>query len=182
MRRQILAALLAAMMPVVSLARAETYPSRPITVICPLPSGGPLRSWSLFAASLGQPSVIENIAGANGSMGSGRVARAAPDGYTLRLASAPEIPTADEAGLSKYYFSLWFALWAPKGTARTIVERVNNRVVSALAEPATQRKLADLGLDLPPREEQSPEALRALQETEIKRWWPVLKAANINVE
>jgi tripartite-type tricarboxylate transporter receptor subunit TctC len=70
------------------LACAQAYPSRPITLIVPFPAGGPVDTLARFLAertraALGQPLVIENISGAGGSIGVGRVARAAPDGYTL---------------------------------------------------------------------------------------------------
>jgi tripartite-type tricarboxylate transporter receptor subunit TctC len=71
-----------------SLACAQAYPSRPVTLVVPFPAGGPVDTLARFLAErmrapLGQPLVIENISGAGGSIGVGRVARAAPDGYTL---------------------------------------------------------------------------------------------------
>ena len=79
----------AAALPAVSgIARAQTYPTRPITLIVPFPPGGGADAIARIVvermrASLGQPIVIEIVAGANGSIGTGRVARATPDGYTL---------------------------------------------------------------------------------------------------
>jgi tripartite-type tricarboxylate transporter receptor subunit TctC len=99
-----------------------------------------------------------------------------------RLAAAPDIPTADEAGLPGFYFSLWHGLWMPKGTPPDIIAKVNKAVVHGLADPALRRKLADLGLDIPPPDEQTPEALGRLQKAEIAKWWPILKAANLKVE
>ena len=69
-------------------AQAQDYPSRPITIVVPFPAGGPVDTLARFIAErmrvpLGQPIVIENVSGADGSIGVGRVARAAPDGYTL---------------------------------------------------------------------------------------------------
>jgi tripartite-type tricarboxylate transporter receptor subunit TctC len=91
-RRQFLhVAASAAALPVVSqIARAQTYPSRPITMIVPYPAGGPTDTIARLLgermrASLGQPVVIENVAGAGGNIGVGRVARAAGDGYTLGI-------------------------------------------------------------------------------------------------
>jgi tripartite-type tricarboxylate transporter receptor subunit TctC len=52
-----------------------------------------------------------------------------------RLAAAPDIPTVDEAGLPDFYFSNWYALWAPRGTPKTIIDKLNAAVVGALAEP-----------------------------------------------
>ena len=99
-----------------------------------------------------------------------------------RLASAPEIPTLDEAGLPGFYASIWFGLWVPKDTPRSVVARLNSAVVDALADPTVRARLADLGSDLPPREQQTPEALGAFQKAEIEKWWPIIKAANIKGE
>jgi len=96
-----------------------------------------------------------------------------------RLAAAPDIPTVDEAGLPGFYFSRWHALWVPKGTPKDIVRKLNDAVVDALVEPAVRTRLADLGQELFPREQQTPEALGAYQKAEIEKWWPIIKAANI---
>jgi tripartite-type tricarboxylate transporter receptor subunit TctC len=99
-----------------------------------------------------------------------------------RLAVAPDIPTVDEAGLSGFYISIWNALWVPKGTPKEAIAKLNAAVVDALADPAVRRRLADVGLDIPPREQQTPEALAAHQKAEIDKWWPIIKAANIKAE
>jgi len=99
-----------------------------------------------------------------------------------RLAAAPDIPTADEAGLPEFYFSSWTALWVPKGTPKEAIARLNAAVADALAEPAVRRRLADLGQDIPPRDQQTPAALGALQKAEIVKWWPIIKAAGIKAE
>jgi tripartite-type tricarboxylate transporter receptor subunit TctC len=99
-----------------------------------------------------------------------------------RLASAPEIPTVDEAGLPGLYLSIWYGIWAPKGTAPEIIARLNGAVVASLADPDTRKRLADLGQEIPPREEQTPQALRAFQKAEIEKWWPIVKAAGIRPE
>jgi tripartite-type tricarboxylate transporter receptor subunit TctC len=96
-----------------------------------------------------------------------------------RLAQAPEIPTADEAGLPGFHVSNWFGLWAPKGTAKDIIARLNAAVVSSLADPAARATLAGLGYDIVEREQQTPEALSAYQRAEIEKWWPLIKAAHI---
>jgi len=99
-----------------------------------------------------------------------------------RLAAAPDIPTVDEAGLPGFYLAPWHGIWAPKGTARIIVEKLNAAVVDALADPGARQRLIDLGSNPPPREQQTPEALRAFHKAEIEKWWPIIKAASIRVE
>src|ERR1700738_946914 len=319
-----LAAGVAALPAVSRFARAQDYPSRPITMIVPFAPGGLADvTGGIMAegmrASLGQSIIIENVGGANGSIGTGRVARAAPDGYTLtignwnnfvangalyslqfdlrndfkpiallsetplllaakknmpaqdlkefiawlkanpnkdseghsamgsvghvagyffqkvtgarfgfvpyrgggpavqdlvagiidfimnaatdsmeegragrvkafavtanrRLSGLPEIPTVDEAGLPRFYFSQWFGLWAPKQTPDNIIRRLNDAVVDALADPEVHSRVADLGQEIYPRERQTPEALAALHRAEIDKWWPIIKEANIKGE
>jgi tripartite-type tricarboxylate transporter receptor subunit TctC len=99
-----------------------------------------------------------------------------------RLTQAPDIPTVDEAGLPGFYGSQWFALWAPKGTPRPVIDKLNAAVETALADPIVRNRLTDLGLEIFPREQQTPEALAAFQKAEIEKWWPIIKAANIKVE
>src|SRR5712691_7205718 len=286
-------------------AAAQSYPSRPITIIVPFPAGGATDTLARVLAeplrgSLGQSVVIENVAGAAGSIGVGRAVRAPADGYTLsigtltthvligalyalqfdltkdlepiaqlgaepllisarksmpasdlqeligwlkanpdkasagiagvgatghvtglsfqketgtrfqfvpyrgngpalqdllagqikayavtagtRLHAAPDIPTVDQAGLAGFYASLWYGLWVPKGTPKEIVATLNAAVVDALAAAPVRARLAELGLALPPREQQTPEALRAFQRAEVEKWWPIIKAANIRGE
>jgi tripartite-type tricarboxylate transporter receptor subunit TctC len=305
-------------------AQAQAYPSHAITLVVPTAAGGAMDSVTRIIAErmrmpLGQAVVVENISGANGNIGVGRVARAAPDGYTLivgnwnsqvangalytlqydvlkdfepisliasfpqliiarpsmpaddlagliawlkgnpgkaslgipgvgsiahvsgvffqnttgvhfqfipyrgtppamedlvagridmmfdapapslpqvsagrikayavmagtRLAAAPEIPTVDEAGLPGFYFSLWFGLWAPKGTPKDVIARLNDAVVSTIAEPSIRQKIAERSMEIPPRAQQTPEALGAFHRAEIEKWWPIIKAAGIKGE
>jgi tripartite-type tricarboxylate transporter receptor subunit TctC len=305
-------------------ARAQTYPSRPITMIVPFATGGPTDTISRLIAEgmrplLGQPVIIENVSGASGMIGVGRVARASSDGYTLsygawsthvvnpaayalpydvlkdfepvsliastpwlvvakkdmpandleslivwlrantdkalagtagvgtpphvggvlfqaatrtrfqfvpyrsggfvmqdllagqidmafldpvtslpqmragkikvyavmaknRLPAASEIPTVDEAGLPGIYLTPWHAIWAPKGTPNDIISKLNAAVVEALANPVVRQSITDQGMEIPPREQQTPEALRTFHEAEIEKWWPIIKAANIKGE
>ena len=99
-----------------------------------------------------------------------------------RLSAAPEIPTVDEAGLPGFYISNWRALWAPKSTPRDVILKLNAAVVSALANPATRKRLSDLGQEHFPREQLTPEALASFQKGEIEKWWPIIKAAGIKAQ
>jgi tripartite-type tricarboxylate transporter receptor subunit TctC len=324
MGRVMIAAALAASLGAAGVASAQVYPSRSVTLVVSYPAGGPTDAIGRIMAeglraSLRQTLIIENVAGAAGSIGTGRVARAAPDGYTLifgnwashvvngavyslqydvlndfepvsliatqpmvivarktlpatdlkelvawlkanpdkasaggagagsanhvatvffqkqtgtrfqsvpyrggaiamqdllagqidlifdlaasavplaragsikalavmagsRLAAAPDIPTVDEAGLPGLHVSLWNALWAPKETPKDIVAKLNAAVVESLADPTMRKRLTDLGQDIPPRDQQTPEALNAYHKAEIEKWWPIIKAANIKVE
>ncbi len=321
MRKLGLAAALAILAGIAG-AAAQTYPSRPITLIVPFPAGGSTDAVGRILVermrtSLGQPIVIENVGGAGGSIGVGRVARAAPDGYTLdigqwdthvangatypltydlmkdfepvalissnpflvlarktmpaddlkgliawlkanpdkatqaiptagshvagillqkqtdtrfafvpyrgggpamqdlvagqidmmiiqaavalpqvrggaikayavtarsRFAAAPGVPTVDEAGLPGLHISGWFALFAPKGTPKPVIDKLNAAVVDALGNANVRARLADLGQEIPPREQQTPEALAAFHRAEVEKWWPIIKAANIKGE
>jgi tripartite-type tricarboxylate transporter receptor subunit TctC len=322
--KQLLAIAVAMVAAGAASAAAQTYPSKPVTIVVPFSAGGPLdtRARSLaehMRSSLGQPIIIENVTGAAGSLGVGRVARSAPDGYTLgigiwsthvvngaiytlqydvlndfepvalltnnsqlivgkktlpvndlkdlvawlkanpdqalagtagvgspqhifgilfqnatgtryrfvhyrggapamqdlvagqidlivadlttslpqvragnikpfaftgrsRSAAAPEVPTTDEAGLPGFYTSVWSAIWAPKGTPKDVIGKLNAAVVEALADPATRNRLVALGDQVVPRDEQAPERLRAFHKAEIEKWWPIIKAAEIKVQ
>jgi tripartite-type tricarboxylate transporter receptor subunit TctC len=316
-----LVALVLAIFAGIAGSQAQTYPSRPITLVVPFPPGGSTDAAARIMAErmrvpLGQPVVIENIGGAGGSIAVGRVARAAPDGYTFdigqwdthvgsiifkldydlekdfepiglistnpqlmvaknslpaqnlaelvtwmkanpgkinfvnqnaaanvsgvlfenltgqkvqfipyrgagpamtdlmsgmvdllvvqgavalpqvragtikalanlsekRSASMPEIPTADETGVPGLYMSGWFGFFAPKGTPKDIIARLNAATVEALADPGLQKRFAELGLDVASREQQTPQGLAALQKAEIVKWWPIIKAAGIGVQ
>jgi tripartite-type tricarboxylate transporter receptor subunit TctC len=302
-------------------AAADTFPSRPITIIVPFPPGGNVDVTARvladrMRASLGQPVIVENVAGANGSIGIGRVARAKPDGYTIdlgflgghvynsvlyslqydalrdfqpiaplvstpyvifarktlpandlneliawlkanpdkataatvtvgvtiitalfqketgthltvvpyrgtaqamqdlvggqidmsfdlpvqlslahagsvkafavtstaRLAAAPDIPTAAEMGLPALSASTWFGFFAPKGTPPDVVGRLNAATVEALADPDVRSRFAVLGLEIFPRDQQTPEALDALVKADAQKWWPIIKESGIRVE
>jgi tripartite-type tricarboxylate transporter receptor subunit TctC len=318
----LLAVLFVLSLATIAPASAQNYPSRPVTVVVPFAAGGALDVMTRIMAermrqSLGQAVIVENIVGAGGNIGVGRVARAAPDGHTLvmghwgthvvnaamyelpydvqnsfepvaltstirqliaarktmpasdlrslvdwlhahpdkaslgiasgsthvngihfqkvtgtrfqfvpyrglapavqdlmaghidimitsaadllpqartgtikvyavaarsRLAIAPEIPTVDEAGVPGFYTQMWNALWVPARTPKDIIGKLNAAVVAALADPAVRKRIADLGQEIVPREEQSPDALRAFHKDEIEKWWPIIRAAGIKAE
>jgi len=321
MIRTLLAAIAMAMFAGIAIAPAQTYPSRPITMIVPFPAGGATDTLGRFLAErmrpmLGQTVIIENVAGAAGTIGVGRAVRAPADGYTIqigtsttnlltgglyplsfdllndlepiiqiasepmlivgrkalppnnlkeliawlkanpdkasvgipgvggtghltglafqketgtkfqfvpyrgnapalqdlvagqidlqiepasnyyaqvkagaikpyaitakaRIAAAREIPTTEEAGLPGFHAVLWYGLWVPKNTPKDIVAKLNAVMMEALADPMSRQRFVDLGLELPPREQQTPDALRAFQKAEADKWWPIIKAANI---
>lgn len=99
-----------------------------------------------------------------------------------RLAAAPQIPTVDEAGLPDFYMAVWHGMWAPKATPRPVIDRLNAAVRESLADPEVRKRLADLGQEIPPPEQQTPEALRAHHKAEIDKWWPVIRKAGITVQ
>ena len=325
-RRLIVGAFLSAMLAILGSkdAPAQTFPSRPVTIVVPFAAGGPIDTLARVMAErmrapLGQPVVIENVSGAAGSIGVGRVARAPPDGYTLvagfwgthvvngatqalaydvlndfepvlmtssnvnlivgrrtlpaddlkgliawlkansdkasqgsggpgslthlagiffqqqtgtrfaivpyrgagaaitdlvaghldimfdltpnslphmragaikgyavmaktRLRTAPDIPTVDEAGLPGLYMATWEAVWAPKGTPKSIIARLNAAIVDALAAPAVESRIAAHGEEIFPHDQLTPASLAALHKSELAKWWPLIKAANITAE
>ena len=96
-----------------------------------------------------------------------------------KLAQAPEIPTADEAGLPGFHVSNWNGFWAPKGTPKDVIARLNAAVIKVMADPAMTQQLLKLTYEIPAASEQTPEALAKLQKAEIEKWWPIIKAAKI---
>jgi len=99
-----------------------------------------------------------------------------------RLAAAPDVPSVDEAGLPGFYISIWQSLWAPKGTPREIIVRLNAAVVDSLRSPAVIKRFADITQEIPAADRMTPEALASLQRDEIAKWWPMIKAAGIKPE
>lgn len=99
-----------------------------------------------------------------------------------RVASASDIPTADEAGLKGFHMTLWSGMWVPKGTPKAVIARINAAVVETLADPAVRKRMEQLGLEIPPRAQQTPEALGKFHKAEIEKWWPIIKAANISAK
>ena len=99
-----------------------------------------------------------------------------------RVDSAPDIPTTDEAGLPGFHMTLWSGLWVPKGTPPEIVAKLNAAAVEALNDPAVIKQLENLGLQMPPKDQLSPQALGDWQKAEIAKWWPMIRAANVKVD
>jgi tripartite-type tricarboxylate transporter receptor subunit TctC len=99
-----------------------------------------------------------------------------------RLAQLPDVPTVDEAGAPNAYYSSWTSLWAPKGTPQDIIAKLNAAVVKASADPALRARYSELAVDVPDADQQTPEALKALQKAEIAKWWPIVKAAKIRFD
>ena len=99
-----------------------------------------------------------------------------------RVESASDIPTTDEAGLPGFHMTLWSGLWVPKNTPKDIVAKLNAAAVEAMNDPAVRKKFENLGLQMPPKDKLTPEALGAWQKAEIAKWWPMIKAANVKVE
>jgi tripartite-type tricarboxylate transporter receptor subunit TctC len=99
-----------------------------------------------------------------------------------RLAALPDLPTVDEAGLPGLYASVWYGLWAPKGTPKEVIATLQAAVVDALADATVRQRLETLGMEIFPREQQSPQALGTLHKADIDKWWPIIKAANLKVQ
>jgi tripartite-type tricarboxylate transporter receptor subunit TctC len=99
-----------------------------------------------------------------------------------RLMAAPDIPTIDEAGLPGLYQTNWYALFAPKGTPKNVISRLNTAIVDSLADPAVRQRFDNIEQKIPALDQQTPEALGALQKVDIEKWWPVVKAAGIKAE
>jgi tripartite-type tricarboxylate transporter receptor subunit TctC len=100
----------------------------------------------------------------------------------IRLAAAPDIPSVDEAGAPGVYISAWSGLWVPKATPGSVIATLTKAAMDALASEDVRRRLEDLGQVIPPPDQQTAEALGAYHKAEIEKWWPIIKAANINIE
>jgi tripartite-type tricarboxylate transporter receptor subunit TctC len=101
---------------------------------------------------------------------------------TKRAESASDIPTTDEAGLNGFVMTLWSGFWVPKDTPKEIVAKLNAAAVDALNDPAVRKQLENLGLQMPPKDKLSPQALGDWQKAEIAKWWPMIRAANVKVD
>ncbi len=99
-----------------------------------------------------------------------------------RSASMPDIPTSDESGVPGLYMAGWFGFWAPKDTPKDIIAKLNSAMVEALNDPNVKARFTELGLDVAPKAQQTPEGLAAFQQAEIEKWWPIIKAAGIGAQ
>ncbi|MGB9366879.1 MAG: tripartite tricarboxylate transporter substrate-binding protein [Xanthobacteraceae bacterium] len=130
----------------------------------------------------GQLDIIIDQASAALSVVKGGNVRAYAVTAKQRLASAPEIPTVDEAGLPGFHVSIWQGVWAPKGTPKEIIAKLNAAIAGALADPAVQKRLAEVGQELPSAEQMTPAGFGAFHKAEMDKWTPIIKAANIKPE
>jgi tripartite-type tricarboxylate transporter receptor subunit TctC len=99
-----------------------------------------------------------------------------------RSAAMPDIPTSDETGVPGLYMSGWFGFFAPKGTPKDVIAKLNDAMMQALADPAIKARFTELGLDVATRQQQTPEGLAAFHKVEIEKWWPIIKSTGIKPE
>jgi tripartite-type tricarboxylate transporter receptor subunit TctC len=96
-----------------------------------------------------------------------------------RTATAPDIPTVDEAGAPGVHMEPWQAMFAPKGTPKDVIAKLNGAVVSALSDAAIRKRFAEQSYVLSTREQLTPAYLAKFQKAEIAKWTPIIKAAGI---
>ena len=96
-----------------------------------------------------------------------------------RLASLPDVPTLDEQGLKGFEVKVWHGMYAPKGTPREVIDKLNAALKTAMADPMVTRRLAELSSDIPSADKMTPEGLRSHLQAEIAKWGPVIKKAGI---
>ena len=144
----------------------------------------PYRSAGLSQQDLvaGQVEMIIDTPSTSGANVKGGLIKAYAIAGKDRSPVLPDVPTVDEAGLPGLYFYFWHAIWAPKGTPKDIIAKLNGAVVKAIADPATHKRLADIGQEFFPASMSSPEALAKFQKEEIEKWQPVIRAAGIRAQ
>jgi tripartite-type tricarboxylate transporter receptor subunit TctC len=324
MKTLLLSAVFAASLPGFGGALAQDFPSRAVTIVAPFPAGGPADAIARVVAEpmrafFNQTVVVENVAGAGGNIGTGRVARAAPDGYSLiigqwsthvvnqityslpynvltdfepvglltitpqviivrkdfpakdanelvawlkanpdkanaasvgaaggaqvsamyfqkatgttfrfvpyrgghpamvdlvagrvdlmfdqganalaqiraggikayavmaksRWHALPDVPSVEELGMPGLHVAYWHAIWAPKGTPKPVVARLNAAIQHALANANAKKRLDQLGHDVMPKAQQTPEALAAYHKAETDRWWPIVRQMGLKAK
>jgi tripartite-type tricarboxylate transporter receptor subunit TctC len=99
-----------------------------------------------------------------------------------RWNSAADVPTIDEAGGGNSHMTFWHGLWVPKGTPPDVIAKLDAAAVEALADANTRARLAQIGQEIVPREQQTPQALAAHQKAEIVKWWPIIRASGVKAE
>jgi tripartite-type tricarboxylate transporter receptor subunit TctC len=99
-----------------------------------------------------------------------------------RWFAAPDVPTTDEAGVPGVHVGTWHGLWLPKGTPEDVVAKVNAAAQAAMDDPAVRKRIADLGMNLPPAEIKTPAAFAAFHKSEVEKWYPIVKAAGVKAE
>ena len=140
----------------------------------------------------GAPAVQDLIAGQvdimfdQGANALGPVRNGAIKAYAVltkdRWSALPDVPSIDEAGVPSLHVSYWHGLWAPKGTPKDIVAKLNGAVVNALADATVRQRFADIGQAVWPREQQTPEALAAYHKAETEKWWPIIRTSGLKAE
>jgi tripartite-type tricarboxylate transporter receptor subunit TctC len=98
---------------------------------------------------------------------------------TTRVATLPDLPTLDEAGLEGFEVTAWHGLYAPKGTPQAVVDKLAGALQAALKDPKVVQRFADLGTEPVAQERATPTALDQHLQAEIARWKPVIQAAGV---
>ena len=99
-----------------------------------------------------------------------------------RYAGLPNVPTMEEIGITGMDISFWHGLWAPKGTPKDVIAKLNDAAVKALADPVVQKRVAALGMSIPDTAELTPQALHDFHQAELDKWWPIIKSYGIKVQ
>jgi tripartite-type tricarboxylate transporter receptor subunit TctC len=94
-----------------------------------------------------------------------------------RWSPLPDVPTMAETVSADIVLPFWHGLWAPKGTPKDVIAKINAAARTAFSDPVVQKRVSDLGMIIPSAAESTPEALGAYHKTEVEKWWPVIKAA-----
>ena len=99
-----------------------------------------------------------------------------------RYAGLPNVPTMEEVGVTGMDISFWHGLWAPKGTPKDVVDKLNDAAVKALSDPAVQKRAASLGMTIPAKADLTPKALHDFHKAEVDKWWPIIKTYGIKIQ
>ena len=99
-----------------------------------------------------------------------------------RYAGLPEVPTMEEMGITGMDISFWHGLWAPKGTPKDVVAKLNDAAQKALADPVVQKRVAALGMTIPAKADLTPQALHDFHKAELDKWWSIIKSYGIKIQ